>query len=164
MFRRSRTTRIKDLPNIPFIHFENRSQLPQSLPSHRRRRSYDVRHDLHQRHQNYVSTVTSPQRHLSSNSCCYKELYTENISDTFPRILYPESINITYCGTIQPELTNLNEGSFVSNRHNVTNSHYKCVASSMDDFKYVYLDNSFNVKHAVIEKLIPSSCECRNGL
>lgn len=163
--KKSRTTRIKDTPTptIPFIHFENRSQLPQPLHRHRRRRSYDVTEVIHQRHQNDVSTVTSPRMHLSSKLCCYSEVYTDSISEVFPRILYPESINITYCGTTdQTVLTNVNENINVSNdTHSLTNSQYKCVASSMDDFNYVYLDNSYNVKHAVIEKLIPSSCECK---
>ena len=164
LFKKPRppTTRINNKPTIPFIHFENRSQLPQSLRSHRKRRSYDVTFDLHRRHQRNVST--SPQRHLSSKSCCHKEVFTDNIHAVFPRILYPKSIDITYCGTRENHVPVINDNSSIDNVTAVldahTNSHYKCKPSSMDDFTFAFLDNRYNIKHVIIEKLIPSSCEC----
>lgn len=156
LFRRR--PREKEQHTIPFIHVENRSLLPQ----YRKKRSY---RGIDQRHQNSGISVTSYKRHLPNNACCQSEIYSNFIKDISSSILYPESINITYCGTV-------NHTSVLDSTDNIlrdplhgsdlqTSGQYKCVASSMKDFSFMYFDSSYSVKHATIENLIPSSCECR---
>lgn len=173
LFRRPQTKlkpQEKQQPTIPFIHFENRSQLPHTF--HRKRRSYDDTKEVKIRHQHGDLWRTSRQRHLPRKPCCHSEVYTDNIGDLSPNILYPKSINITYCGTkskfVQTLVSNssransLSQNEYRSNEiDHQTNMRYQCVVSTMDNFSYTYIDKYYNVKHAFIENLIPSSCECR---
>lgn len=156
---------------LPFISVESRPQLPQSLYRHKRSSRL-----LTSPPTSISQTFPLGARKFLPSPCCSPVTVEENLTSTFPSILYPEMLNITVCvssplteshphyvmknNQIHSDVTNDDISNDVT-KPSSTNLYVHCEPHTYTDFSFVYMDKYFNVKYGTIGKLLPSKCRCR---